>query len=187
LKNATSIIAVLIVAALVCRAGRLCSATPAWHTPDENTASPNEVGSGRFLPQQHACDPDPADGEESARADPNITLTWKLGDVDEGELDASAVRYEIYYGADFADVNERDSSDLNVLEHTTAEIGPLADETGYFWRVDTLLERVIPPYYTTLYRGQVWSFTTAPPAKVISVDDDGRYRRAQHLHRTRKP
>ena len=169
LKNATSI-AVLIVAALLCRVGRLCTATPAWHAPDENTASPNEVGSRR---EQHARDPDPTDGEESVRADPNVTLTWKLGDLVQVELDASAVRYEIYYGTDFADVNERDSSDLYVLEHTTAEIGPLADETGYFWRVDTLLERVIPPYYTTLYRGEVWSFTTAPPPKVISVDDDG--------------
>lgn len=165
MKN-TSSIGVLIVVGLV------CIALPAWYGFGQNTSSADEVGRGRLTPP-HAVNPDPGDDEDSVRADPNVTLTWELGDVDEDELDASSVRYEIYYGTDFADVNERDSNDLYVLEETTAQIGPLADETEYFWRVDTLLERVVPPYYTTVYRGEVWSFTTAAPAKVIRVDDDG--------------
>ena len=128
----------------------------------------------RTLPEK-AWDPDPADGAEYVEADPNVTLSWKLGNLDSILFLLEHVRYRVYYGTDFAEVSSRDWwPDFDVYVDTSVQIGPLTPWTTYYWRIDTGLVSTRPPHVGVTLEGDVWRFTTGPaPPRVITVDDDG--------------
>jgi len=133
-----------------------------------------EVWSFTTMPER-AWDPDPADGAEYVEADPNVTLSWKLGDLDSILFLLEHVRYRVYYGTDFAEVSSRDWwPDFDIYVDTSVQIGPLTPWTTYYWRIDTGLVSTRPPHVGVTLEGDVWMFTTGPaPPRVITVDDDG--------------
>ena len=111
-----------------------------------------------------AWDPSPADGAGYIDGDPSLTLYWQAGNVDSDfEVD-----YDVYYGTDLAAVEAGTSP----MEHTDTEsltIGPLTDDTVYYWRVDTRLRMTRPPFPVYFVPGEVWQFTTGSPTTGLLV------------------
>jgi hypothetical protein len=109
-----------------------------------------------------AYNPYPPDGAQFI--DPNVTLNWAAG--------FSEASHHVYFGDNFDDVNVADTSDTtgayrSVQAATTYTPGPLELEKTYYWRVDEV-EAIRD---ATKHKGDVWSFTTRPPATVIELTD----------------
>ena len=107
-----------------------------------------------------AYDPMPQDGATDVPRD--ITLGWQPGET--------AAKHNVYLGTDRADVdNASVTNPLNVLvgdgqTGTTFEpAGNLAYGKTYYWRVD----EVNTPPSSTVFKGEVWSFTVEPFAYPI--------------------
>jgi len=107
-----------------------------------------------------AYDPVPEDKATDVPRD--ITLGWQPGET--------AATHNVYLGIDFADVNNASlKNPLNVLvgdgqTRTTFEpVGNLAYGKTYYWRVD----EVNAPPSSTVFKGEVWSFTVEPYAYPI--------------------
>jgi hypothetical protein len=107
-----------------------------------------------------AYDPTPEDGATDIPRD--ITLGWQPGET--------AAKHNVYVGTDLADVNNASvTNPLNVLvgegqTGTTFEpAGGLAYGKTYYWRVD----EVNAPPSSTVFKGEVWSFTVEPYAYPI--------------------
>ncbi|MHC4742662.1 MAG: LamG domain-containing protein, partial [Planctomycetota bacterium] len=114
-----------------------------------------EVWSFTVLPEK-AWNPSPPDGAEDVDHDPNLNVTWSQGDV---ETEGYTISYDVYYGTDEATVAAATTPNMNVTTES-ADIGPLAYDTTYFWRIDTLMKKNAPPFNTTKVEGDVWQFTT---------------------------
>jgi len=115
------------------------------------------------LPWRDSTDtngPSPAD--EALWVDPNVVLGWPVA--------AQAASYDIYFGTNFADVNDADSSwpvgtpdDSNVykgnLPVDNNSYGPFNLELGtmYYWRIDDVTGN-------TPEKRAIWSFRTATPS-----------------------
>jgi hypothetical protein len=107
--------------------------------------------------------PHPADGAIDVLRD--ATLSWTPGN--------SAVTHEVYFGADFNDVNDADitdvtgiyrgSLDLSAASYTPVE-SPLEWDRTYYWRVDEV-NQADP---NSPWKSSVWSFTTT---NHVVVDD----------------
>lgn len=104
--------------------------------------------------------PDPAD--EATDIPRNVVTSWMPGDY--------AVSHDVYLGTVFEDVNAASRSnptDLLVSQGQTAATfdpeGLLEFETTYYWRID----EVNGAPDNTIYKGDVWSFTTEPFAYAI--------------------
>jgi len=107
---------------------------------------------------QAAWNPSPADGAKGVNGDPDVDLSWNMGDLDPVEFDIS---YDVYYGTDAAAVEASTTPNAHVTNPTATIIGPLLGETDYYWRVDTVAMEESPPSFpTTTYKGDVWQFTT---------------------------
>ncbi len=108
--------------------------------------------------------PNPANGEVEVL--PDGILSWEPGPFDD--------THNVYLGTDFNDVNEADTTDpRDVLvspNQAASTYKPTALEFGqtYYWRVD---EVNAPPTDTTVYKGDVWSFTVEPFAYPLSGAD----------------
>jgi len=110
-----------------------------------------------------ATEPYPADGAIDVSGE--ITLSWTSG--------KSADKHEVYFGTDINDVNNADitdttgiyrgSQDLDATSYTPTEV-PLQWDQTYYWRIDEVNEA--EP--TSLWKGNVWSFTTT---NYVVVDD----------------
>jgi len=133
---------------------------------DGTTTHAGPVWSFTVMPTK-AWNPNPPDGAEDVTADPNLTLTWSLGDVDTTNRD---VEYALYYGTDSADVQSSTTPDSEMY-YTTHTLAGLADGTEYFWRIDIVLTKCVIPFPVTTIKGDVWSFKTfrTGPA-IIYVD-----------------
>ncbi len=91
--------------------------------------------------------PSPADDAKAVET--NTDLTWEPGD--------GASSYNIYFGTNFADVNNGTGGTFK--GNQTGLIyapGALSVDTVYYWRVDT----VINGDPQSPYKGKVWSFDT---------------------------
>ncbi|MBL7153084.1 MAG: LamG domain-containing protein [Phycisphaerae bacterium] len=132
-------------------------------TDGDGVTHAGDVWSFVIMPEQ-VWGPSPGDGEENVIGDPEVTLSWQLGDVDED--DYARIIYEVYYGTDLADVNAGTSPDAQV-EDTTHPIGPLASETVHYWRVDTRLVPNNPVDPIVRIKGDVWSFRTLLVVPVV--------------------
>ncbi len=103
----------------------------------------------------------PSPPDEATDVPRDAVLGWTPG--------VSADKHDVYFGADFSDVNSANASDLtgiyrgryDVNSYTPPEVLDLG--TTYYWRVD---EVDGPPDYT-VYRGSIWSFTTEPVGYAI--------------------
>ena len=109
-----------------------------------------------------AWGPYPGDFERDVPRDAN--LVWKPGDY--------AVAHDVYFGTDWDDVNDADSSlpvGISVykgrqnLESDTYDPGILELEKTYYWRIDEV--NLSDP---NIWKGNVWRFTVA---NFLIVDD----------------
>ncbi len=94
-------------------------------------------------------DPSPSDGAGYIR--PDVELAWSPG--------AQATRYDIYLGTSFEDVNNATRASHAGLQFKTFYSGETYDpgtlefDTTYYWRIDGVKD-------ATIWKGEVWSFTT---------------------------
>ena len=102
-----------------------------------------------------AADPDPADGAADVPRD--VVLGWTPGEY--------ADLHDVYFGTSFDDVNNATAT----VDLTGVYRGRLSDSSyavpehldlgeTYYWRVD----EVNAPPDSTVFKGDVWSFTTEP-------------------------
>jgi hypothetical protein len=105
-----------------------------------------------------ASTPNPEDGAPDVPR--NVILSWERGPY--------ADKHNVYFGTSFEDVNSADmASPLLVgpgLGATTYDPGPLEYGQTYYWRVD----EVNAPPDSTVFKGDVWSFTVEPLLYPIS-------------------
>ena len=99
--------------------------------------------------------PDPAPMETDVRIDP--VLGWRAGEY--------AVAHDVYLGVVFDDVNDASRSDprgvlvsLDQADDTYDLEGMLEYGQTYYWRIDEV--NAAPD--NTVFKGNVWSFTTEP-------------------------
>jgi len=107
--------------------------------------------------------PSPASEGQEVGID-NLILSWKPGGF--------ADTHDVYFGTDLDDVNDVNTANLaSYPDVTYANVdvngytpGTLELDTTYYWRVD----EVNDAHPTKLWKGAVWSFTTA---NYLVVDD----------------
>lgn len=86
----------------------------------------------------------------------DVALTWTPG--------LFAQKHDVYFGTNFEDVTNASSTDpLGVLlaagqDANSYDVGRLAFGQTYFWRID----EINSPPDSTLFKGDVWSFTIEP-------------------------
>jgi hypothetical protein len=109
-----------------------------------------------FIPTKYACRPVPFDGIIDVPVDE--VLAWKKS--------IYAEKHDVYLGTDYNDVNNANrgnplgvlvSENQSITTYTPPEI--LDTNTIYYWRIDEV--NSAPDY--TIFKGQVWSFTTHVP------------------------
>ena len=126
--------------------GLIPGTTYYWRIDEVNTAEPNSPWKGTVwsfsIPPRTAYNPDPADGAGSVAL--NAKLSWTAG--------YGAKLHTVYVGDSFDDVNSASTGGA-VVGATTYSPSLLESAKVYYWRVD----ESDPP---TMYKGQVWSFTT---------------------------
>ena len=112
-------------------------------------------------PQPEPYSPNPANGQIEVPRD--AVLSWKAG--------IYADKHNVYFGTNFDDVNDASVTDWQkgLVSHEqdgTTYDPPDLLEFGqtYYWRVD----EVNAPPDSTIYKGDVWSFTTV---NFLVVDD----------------
>ncbi|MBN2271189.1 MAG: LamG domain-containing protein, partial [Sedimentisphaerales bacterium] len=116
---------------------------------------PGSVWSFIIIPE-HAWDPTPPDDAQNVISDPNVTLSWRLGSAD---TTGKKVSYDVYYGTDEAAVAAATTPNAHV-PNTTLNIGPLNGDQDYYWKVNTVLTPLNPPFIDTIVEGPVWHFKT---------------------------
>jgi hypothetical protein len=110
--------------------------------------------------QPKAYSPNPANGQKDVLREAD--LSWRKG--------IFADTHNVYFGMDFADVNEASPTDpRGVLQsenqtETSYELDTLDYGQTYYWRID----EINAPPDTTVYKGDVWSFTIR---NFLTVDD----------------
>jgi hypothetical protein len=112
-------------------------------------------------PQPESYSPNPANGKAEVPRD--VVLSWRAGTY--------AETHDVYFGTVFADVNDASRANWQTAllrqghEDTTFVLpDPLEFGQTYYWRVD----EVNAPPDSTIYKGDVWSFTTLD---FLVVDD----------------
>jgi glucuronoarabinoxylan endo-1,4-beta-xylanase len=121
------------------------------------------VPKGTYVPPVYAQHPVPFDDAEDVPID--AILTWKQGGL--------AEKHDVYFGTDEAKVTDANrSSPQGVLvsqDHSATTYTPpnfLDLDTTYYWRIDEV--NAAPDY--TIFKGEVWSFTTSPYFVVENFD-----------------
>ncbi|HUW20239.1 MAG TPA: sialidase family protein, partial [Sedimentisphaerales bacterium] len=130
-----------------------------WATPEHPThhIAATIWDPGGTLDPGTAMSPTPQDGVKDVPRE--VVLGWLPG--------LYAASHDVYFGTDFDEVNEADTSSAeyrgsqDVADDNYAPAGPLELRTTYYWRID---EANGPE----IWKGRVWSFTTAD---YIVVDD----------------
>ncbi|MBL7152336.1 MAG: right-handed parallel beta-helix repeat-containing protein [Phycisphaerae bacterium] len=139
-------------------------------SPFQRTAIRGDIWSFRVIVEkEQAWGPIPSDGAVNIDTDAGLTLIWKAGDVD---TELYAIEYDVYHGTDAQAVNSGLTPNATT-ESREFHIGPIADETKYFWRVNVILIEKSPPFERRAIKGNTWSFTTLGFPWNFSVDDDG--------------
>ncbi|MHC4259697.1 MAG: hypothetical protein ACYSTF_04705 [Planctomycetota bacterium] len=123
-----------------------------WRVDQVNDPYPANVWVGtvwRFeVEDGKATDPSPANRTFWQPVD--ATLSWTTG--------ALATSHDVYFGTDFDDVNDADSTYHPNVDYDNVDVnnynpGSLALGTTYYWRVDEVSA-------TTYVKGDIWRFTT---------------------------
>ncbi len=112
-----------------------------------------------------AKDPSPADTAE--HIEPDVVLNWTPGD--------SAALHHVYFGTDFNDVNEADTSSAEYKGAQALEANSYDPTSGggyldlgvtHYWRIDEVND-------VNKWTGQVWSFTVKGGKAYNPVPADG--------------
>ena len=101
-----------------------------------------------------ASNPTPEDGAADIASD--VILGWKPGRL--------AAGHNVYFGTDWADVNDATVPTAENLDVSSFDPGPLDFGQTYYWRIDEVNEASDD----VIFRGDVWSFTTEPYAYPIT-------------------
>ena len=102
-----------------------------------------------------AWGPSPEDEATSVVADPDVTLSWNLGDL---ETEGYTVSYIVYFGVDEAAMAE-----LDTVEQTSYDVsGRFMPLRTYYWRIDTKRRLNVPPFTVIVTPGNIWRFTMGP-------------------------
>jgi len=121
----------------------------------------NMYGVAALGPKLKAHSPVPADG--AIHADTWVSLGWTAG--------VTAASHNVYLGDKFVDVNDGTGDTFRGNQTTTFFVAGfpgfpypegLVPGTTYYWRIDE-----VEANGTTIYRGNVWSFTV-PPKKAYN-------------------
>ncbi|MCF7973123.1 MAG: discoidin domain-containing protein [Phycisphaerae bacterium] len=120
-------------------------------TEDEIITAMNGLGA-----RELAADPVPADGGDDVLRD--TTLEWTQGEF--------AATHDLYMGENFEDVNDATVPMAAGLDVAAFALDRLDFGKTYFWRVD----EVNGAPDNTVFKGNVWSFTTEPFSIMIPVD-----------------
>ncbi len=102
-----------------------------------------------------AYNPNPADG--ATGVNPNTVLSWLPG--------KGSASHDVYFGANCNDVNNANTSSPEYkgnFDVNTFGPGGLDFSTTYYWRIDEVNE-------PNVWKGAIWSFTTARPAIGLSA------------------
>ncbi|MDY0355694.1 MAG: discoidin domain-containing protein [Sedimentisphaerales bacterium] len=100
-----------------------------------------------------ATNPIPATGSDDITRD--VILGWKPG--------ASAATHHVYFGTDWADVNDATVPTAQDVDVNSFDPGGLDFGQTYYWRIDEV--NGAPDF--AVFKGDVWSFTTEPFAYPI--------------------
>jgi len=110
--------------------------------------------------QSLAQSPSPED--EATDVPRDVVLSWATGEF--------AATHDVYFGTSFDDVNAASRANPRSVLVSQGQAatsydpaGVLDFETTYYWRVD----EVNAPPDNTIYKGEVWSFTSEPFAYAI--------------------
>ena len=129
-----------------------------WQGPDQTE---QVIPSGPIQPPYNAYGPGPARAQTQVRQDRD--LSWKRG--------YKALQHDVYFGSSKSAVAQAQTGTQGVyrgrLWTTGLEIGALAWNTTYYWRVDEVNDQSEDSPWT----GQVWSFTTADHVIVDDFED----------------
>ncbi|MHC4165826.1 MAG: hypothetical protein ACYSWQ_02585, partial [Planctomycetota bacterium] len=106
----------------------------------------------------------PSPGDLATDVPRDATLNWNPG--------IYAATHNVYFGTDFDDVNNADTS--SPLLVSPGQTGTGYDPPGlldwgqtYYWRID----EVNAPPDNTVYKGKTWSFTAEPYAYAMTLDE----------------
>jgi len=117
-------------------------------------------GRGPGAAMELSGDPNPDDGAIDIPRD--AVLTWKAGEF--------AATHDVYLGTSFEDVNTADRANPLGVLMSQGQADAAYDPEGvldfgqtYYWRVDEV--NAVP---TTIFRGEVWSFTVEPFAYPVA-------------------
>jgi len=120
-----------------------------WRIDEVNPTHPDSPWRGAVwsfsIPSKKAYQPSPASGAKFVN--PDVDLTWQKGYK-------AAIHY-VYFGDDYDTVNNAVGALPQPI--TTYDPKTLQFEKTYYWRVDELDDG------KDTHKGDVWSFTTAPP------------------------
>ncbi len=120
-----------------------------WRVDEVNEAHSDSPWTGNIWSFQVrpaiAWSPSPPDG--STYAPLNQDLVWKNG--------INALFHVVYFGETFDEMNDAADGD-NMVTDEAFDPGTLEPNRTYYWRVDECVG------WTTIRRGDVWSFTTLP-------------------------
>ncbi len=114
---------------------------------------------------------DPSPENETVDVPRDVVLSWTAGEF--------AATHDVYFGTSFDDVNDADRADpMGVLAsqgQTATSYDPpglLDFGTIYYWRIDEV--NAAPD--NTIFKGEIWSFTTEPfayPIETIVATSNG--------------
>ncbi len=117
---------------------------------------------GIFGVRELASEPAPADKAEDVLRD--AVLAWKAGEF--------AATHDVYFGTEFDDVNDASRANPMGALLSQGQTATTYDPTGllgfsqtYYWRVD----EVNAPPTNSIFKGEVWSFTTEAFAYAIET------------------
>jgi subtilisin family serine protease len=113
------------------------------------------------IPGGKAWGPTPADG---ATNQPRSILRWNAGET--------ATAHDVYFGTDRTAVENADTSSPEYIEQPTILYSSIVSGlqlpmTTYYWRIDEVVDE------TTIIKGDIWRFTTAPLKAHTPVPADG--------------
>ncbi len=133
------------------------------------------------LSEYIAYSPSPFEGETATT---DQTMEWQQVPQAAG----SDAYYEVYFGKSRFEYSQDPNDEpntvdpdyylANLVKTTTPEASDffytpaveLENSTTYYWRVDA----VVPGNPATVYEGREWSFVTAPPSAVVTVEPKGK-------------
>jgi len=140
-----------------------------WVVDESNSVSGTVPGTvwSYTIAVESAWNPTPAHDAQYIDG-AGVALSWEMGDII--NPDDYAISYDVYWGTDEAAVAAGTSDTINVSDPTHI-IGPLSGDADYYWKVDTLLADLIPPFDPTIVvEGVVWRFKTIVTVPIVDED-----------------